>query len=186
MNRVRVNLDEARSEERHERREREMETILKCGHGTGSGPLPVNMHEEHVFHPIVLASVVLDKKRLIDPTVKIDFSSLISFSTSCEEFLLNIVFRLSKICHEEERIPLGTWTFKESQFEEHDKSMKVKSDKTIQETESFCFTFCEEDEDRDDHCRFIVEIIDVQADDIDFAIVSNVFLTALANGFKRR
>ncbi|HEX3010496.1 MAG TPA: DUF4489 domain-containing protein, partial [Syntrophomonadaceae bacterium] len=101
MNRVRVNLDEERSEERHERREREIKTILKCGHGTGSGPLPVNNNNngcEHVFHPIVLATVVLDKKRLIEPTVKIDFSSLISFKTSDDEFLLRIVFRLSKIC----------------------------------------------------------------------------------------
>jgi hypothetical protein len=178
-----MNLNE---EVRSERREHEMETILKCGHGTGSGPLPVNRDcDDHVFHPIVLATVVLDTNRLFEPTIKIDFSSLISFKTSCDKFFLNIMFRLSKICTEEERIPLGTWTFEEAKFEEHDKSVKVSGSESIQETESFCFTFCEEDEDRDKHCRYIVEIFDLQSDNIDFAIVSNVFLTALAVGSKR-
>jgi hypothetical protein len=133
----------------------------------------------------VLATVVLDKKRLLEPTVKIDFSSLISFRTSGEDFFLNIMFRLSKICREEERIPLGTWTFEESQLDKRWKT-RENSDRSVQETESFCFTFCEEDEDRDRHCRYIVEIIDLQSNNIDFAIVSNVSLTALAVGHKRR
>jgi hypothetical protein len=141
---------------------------------------------KQVFRPIVLATVVLDTFRLIEPTVKIDFSSLISFRTSNDNFLLNIMFRLSKICGEEERIPLATWTFEEAQCEEKKEHKHEHGDESVQETEPFSFTFCEEDVEHSDRCRYIVEIIDLQCLNIDFAIVSNVFLTALAVGFKRR
>jgi hypothetical protein len=184
----RIRRELAEFEERHEHREHREMTILKCGTSTGSGPLPVNRFmDEDVrrFRPIVQATVVLDTHDLIEPTVKIDFSSLITFKTSNDKFLLNIMFKLSKICHEEERIPLGTWTFEEAQGEKKWET-QYKDDKFVQETESFCFTWCEDDVERSERCRYIVEIIDLQSINIDFAIVSNVSLTAMAVGEKRR
>jgi hypothetical protein len=163
-----------------------MKTILKCGHGAGSGPLPCFSNK--LFRPIVLATVVLDAEHLVKSNVKIDFSSLIFFKTSDDDnYLLNIMFRLSNICRKEERIPLGTWTFKEAKGGQIALSkQEPKGNNIVQQTEPFSFTWCENVFENSDSCHYIVEIIDLQCFNIDFAIVSHVFLTAMANGFKRR
>ena len=158
------------------------ETILKCG--TSMGSVPLCCYEDYKFQPIVLGTVALDTSNLIKPTVKIDFSSLISFKTSNdEEYFLRLVIRLSKVC-EGHPIPLGTWTFEKKVEHEDDGENSSNDDAFVQETDAFCFSWCECD-DCPDCCRYIVEIVDQQCDDIDFAIVSNISLTAMVVGMQK-
>lgn len=158
------------------------ETILRCG--TSMGSVPLSCYEDYRFQPIVLATVALDTSNLINPTVKIDFSSLISFKTSDdEEYFLRLAFKLSKICNGSP-IPLGNWTFEKKVEHEDNGRNSCNHDEFVQETDAFCFSWCE-CEDCPDCCRYIVEIVDQQWNDIDFAIVSNISLTALAVGLKK-
>ena len=172
---------------------KETETILNCGHAVGSPPLscvfgPVLNGGSYGFQPIVEASVVLDTTKLVDPTVKIDFSSLISFKTIDENYFLQLKFRLSKFCGGSP-IPLGTWTFEKS-YSEFNGGRQPASppppqcSESAQETESFCFSWCECD-DCPGCCRYIVERIDQQCYNIESVAVSNGSLTAMAVGEKR-
>jgi hypothetical protein len=163
------------------------ETILRCGTSAGSTPLscsaPILGGSGGGWNSTVLATVTLDTSELIDPTVKIDFSSLISFKT-CDDvnYFLRLVFKLSKVCCGSP-IPLGTWAFEQLQ------NVGVGADQIdgsgfVQETDSFCFSWCS-CEDCPDCCRYIVEIVDQQCYNIDFAAVCNISLSALAVGLKK-
>lgn len=168
------------------------ETILNCGTVTGSAPLSCNPGVvldgggSYGFKPKVQASVVLDTSKLVEPTVKIDFSSLISFKTCDEDFFLHLEFKLIKICGCS-TIPLGTWAFEASHSENYgggvmqESASPRPSRESIQETESFCFSWCECD-DCPGCCRYIVELVDQQCYNIVFAAISNISLTALAVG----
>jgi hypothetical protein len=163
----------------------ETETILKCGTVTGSAPIYCNLasgSNGFGFNPIVLASVVLDTNKLIKPTIKIDFSSLISFK-SCgdDNYFLRLTFKLSKTC-DGNPIPLGSWTYEQAHHEELLDGDLVNCG-FVRQTVPFSFSWCECDE-CPDCCRYIVEIIDQQCCSIDFAVVSNISLTALAVGLK--
>lgn len=166
------------------------ETILRCGTVTGSGPLSCNStamlgvaSNGYGFQPVVQATVALDTSQLIDPTVKIDFSSLISFKTcSDDNYSLRLVFKLSKICGGG-CIPLGTWTFEQISQEINGVASPVNGGEFVQETDSFCFSWCECD-DCPDCCRYIVEIVDQQCYNIAFVNVSSISLSALAVGLK--
>jgi hypothetical protein len=164
------------------------ETILKCGTAAGSAPLSLNnivvngaAINGYGFQPIVQATVPLDTSNLINPTVKIDFSSLISFRTSDEDnYFLRLAFRLSKICSGGP-IPLGTWTFERVSQETE---VTPVEGEYVQGTDAFCFNWCECD-DCPDCCRYIVEIIDQQFFNIAFAAVTNISLSAIAVGQKK-
>ena len=158
------------------------ETILRCGTSVGSTPLSCNgpILDGAAWYPTVLATVALDTSHLIDPTVKIDFSSLISFKTTNDiNYFLRLVFKLSKICCGSP-IPLGTWSFEKIRSEE---AVAVVGS-FVQETDSFCFSWCG-CEDCPDCCRYIVEIVDQQCFNIDFVAVNSISLTALAVGLKK-
>jgi len=167
----------------------ETETILKCGTVTGSAPLSCNFTIADAvgsngggWHPTVLATVALDTSKLIDPTVKIDFSSLISFKTFGDDnYFLRLVFRLSKAC-DGSPIPLGTWTFERVHHENEMGPIQIGCD-YVQETTSFSFSWCECD-DCPNCCRYLIEIVDLQCYNIDFASVCSNSLSALAVGFK--
>ena len=168
------------------------ETILKCGTVTGSAPLTCNPGDGGGpcgSQPVVQASVALDTNGLHEPTVKIDFSSLISFKTCDENYFLHLGFRLTKICGGFP-IHLGTWTFEKSYNEFHggcvmqDPLLPPPPSGSAQETESFCFSWCE-CEDCPGCCRYIVELIDQRCYNIIYAAVSNVSLTALVVGEKK-
>jgi hypothetical protein len=158
-------------------------TILRCGTSIGSTPVCCGgpSLDGGGWHPTVLATVALDTRELIDPTVRIDFSSLVSFKTTCDyNYLLRLVFKLSKVCGGCP-IPLGTWTFEECQYP--GTAVDQADGGYVQETESFCFSWCSCD-DCPGCCRYIVELVDQQCYNIDFAIVSNISLSALAVGLK--
>jgi len=167
------------------------ETILKCGNSMGSTPLCTydggisrnGLDGGCGSTPAIVASVGLDTSELINPTIKIDFSSLISFKTCGDDnYLLRVVFKLSKVCGRS-HVPLGTWTFEQIQHEENSVA-QVDGCEFVQETDAFCFSWCESD-DCPDCCRYMVEIVDQQCYNIDFAVVSNISLTALAVGEKK-
>lgn len=166
----------------HHQPKHETVTILRCGTSVGSTPLSCNgpVLDGGAWQPIVLATVALDTSHLIDPTIKIDFSSLISYKTSTDiNYFLRLVFKLSKICCGSP-IPLGTWSFEKIHSEE---AIPIEGS-FVQETDSFCFSWCG-CEDCPDCCRYIVEIIDEQCANIDFVAVSSISLTALAVGLKK-
>ena len=171
------------------------ETILKCGTVTGSAPLTCNQGlavdggGPYGPQPVVQASVALDTNGLHEPTVKIDFSALISFKTSDENYFLHMGFRLTKICGGYP-IHLGTWAFEKSYSEFNGGGVMQAPPpppspfQSAQETSSFCFSWCE-CEDCPGCCRYIVELIDQQCYNIVFAVVSNISLTALVVGEKK-
>jgi len=164
------------------------ETILKCGTSVGSGPLSCNsglsVDGGYGSPHTVEATVALDTSELINPTVKIDFSSLISFKTIGDDnYFLRLVFKLSKVCGGSP-IPLGTWAFEQIHQERDGKAAQVDGCEFVQETDAFSFSWCECD-DCPDCCRYIVEIVDQQCYNIDFVTVSNISLTALAVGKKK-
>lgn len=169
--------------------------ILKCGRSPGTVEL---CHEgpqvnglapngaEWRDHSDVIATVVLDTSKLIDPTIKIDLSSLISFKTCGDDnYSLKLVFKLSKIC-DGCPIPLGTWTFEKSQFDVliHGAAPPNGSGQFVQETDSFSFSWCT-CEDCPDCCHYLVEVIDQQCFNIEYVAISNISLTALAVGTKK-
>ena len=161
--------------------------ILKCGTATGSVPLNFGLlggglqaegvANGYSFSP-VLASVVLDTENLINPTIKIDFSSLISFRTTSQNYQLRLIFTLKKVC-KGQKVELGTWT-----FEELTNVSDGVSGEYVQETESFGFTWCECN-DCPDCCRYIVEVSTGPGFNIDFAFVSNIALAATAVGLAK-
>jgi hypothetical protein len=184
-------------------------TILKCGTSSGSAPMygcgiggPVmaggaargavpngaaapnsvvgnGIGGGYGCPPTIEAAVTLDTRGLEDTTIKIDFSSLISFKTfDADNFFLHLTFKLKKICGGA-HIPLGTWTFEKVSYENE------PSCGYVQETDPFCFTWCECDDDCGDCCRYIVELVDEQAYNVEFVVVTNIALTALAVGKKR-
>ncbi|MEN6460968.1 MAG: DUF4489 domain-containing protein [Syntrophomonas sp.] len=180
----------------------EMETIVKCGMGMSPGPLCRNTgilvgvansipgggykHENPV-----IACVVLDTRNIKDPTVKIDFSSLISFKTyGCGGYFLRLAFKLSKVCDGGNPVPLGIWTFEkaeENQYPMVDSvtpEEAVNNNSSVQETDSFCFTWCQ-CEGCPGCCTYIVELVDQDCYNIEFATISNIFITGIANGFKK-
>jgi hypothetical protein len=181
----------------HKSKSHETVTILKCGTSTGSAPLSCNGPAlagvggggGYGFQPVEQATVVLDTSELINPTIKIDFSSLISFKTSSDDnFFLKLAFKLSKVCGGS-HIPLGTWTFEEASSDYGPRDAQVNGGGGycgyVKETEAFCFSWCECD-DCPDCCRYIVELVDQQCYNIDFANISNISLTAMAVGMKNR
>jgi len=177
--------------EKHEHKPQQpTETILSCGTATGSGPLSCNSivmvgvaSNGYGFQPNVQATVALDTSQLINPTVKIDYSSLISFKTcSDDNYFLRLVFKLSKICGGG-CILLGTWTFEQISQDINGVVDQVSGGSSVQETDAFCFSWCECD-DCPDCCRYIVEIVDQQCYNITFVNVSNISLSALAVGQK--
>ena len=134
-----------------------------------------------VFRATVLATVPLDTSHLIDPTIKIDFSSLISYKTiGVDNYFLRLVFRLSKVCGGCP-IPLGIWAFEKVR---HIDVVTQPDGAYLQQTESFCFSWCGCD-DCPDCCRYIVDIIDLESSFIDYENVTNISLTAMAVGLKK-
>lgn len=196
MGNVRVNCDTPTG---NEDRRSITEAILKCGTVGGTGHVCLNRRDDrdhgrdrNDFNRSPIATVSIDTRELMNPTVKIDFTSLISFRTSSrsnDDFSLRLVFRLSKMCHDGHRIPLREWVFeKRRENDSHGGRDLLEKNghgsSKIEETESFCFSWCDCSE-FPDCCRYFVEVIDRECDEVDSAVVSNVTLTALAVGTRR-
>lgn len=175
--------------------EKVVEPVLKCGSTVGSVPITcfschngieVNKHP----HPIVLGTVSLDTGHLINPTVKIDFSSLLAFENQLEYtpgYYLRLVFQLKRICDDCPPITLETWVLEKcSQRVRHDHPCHPHKDEfeMLSETESFEFIWCE-CEDFSGKCSYTVEIVEQQCYDLECVELSNIYLSAQAVGIRR-
>lgn len=191
----------------HPEHKEEKETIIKCGIGISPGPIcqdnilkplgPGSVPDGGIgstHHAPVIASVVLDTRKLKDPTVKIEFSSLISFKTFFgSSYFLRLVFKLSRVCDGGHPVSLGTWKFEQAKDQhvcdvqnstEANNTTPINSFASVQSTESFCFTWCQ-CEVCDGCCTYLVELVEQECFNIDFATIGNIFITGFANGIKK-
>ncbi len=165
---------------------KQTETILKCGNTPGSVPLTLSVTGVDAANAVfvnsenssLLGSVVLDTRGLVDPTIKIDFSSLISFRSTAGNFQLRLFFNLKKVCRNH-KIELGTWSF------EKFSNVTPGTGEYVEETDAFSFFWCE-CEDCPECCRYIVEVTSAYLYNIDFAVISNLSISAMAVGLPTR
>jgi hypothetical protein len=146
------------------------QTILACGNGSGLIIPQHDQNDSQLFNPYVIASVAIDTSDLKKANVKVDFSSIITFREDDTDDL-RLTFQLSKSYQFGNKIPLGTWTF-ERDFE---------SDEDVDLTDSFAFHFCE-----CDACPgcayYIVELINVESNGVNFVAITSPMISALAVG----
>jgi hypothetical protein len=119
--------------------------------------------------------------------VKIDFSSLISFKTCAYgggSYFLRLAFKLSKICDGGRPEPLGIWTFEKAEEVQREGSVPMPGNSSVQETDSFCFTWCQ-CEGCPGCCNYIVELVEQDCYNIEFATISNITITGIASGLKK-
>jgi len=163
------------------------ETILKCGTAASIPPITGSVlngaaGSSNSYGSNVVANVALDTTGLVDPTVKIDFSSLISFrTTDANNYSLRLAFRLSRVC-DGNHIPLGTWTFEKTSNEP---DAIFVTGEYVQETDSFSFSYCQ-CETCPGCCYYVVELCEQYPYNISFVDISGVTLSALAVGQKAR
>lgn len=180
----------------------DMETIVKCGMGMSPGPLcrdnnvaaggansvPGGGYQRQCP---VIASVVLDTRKLKNSTVKIDFSSLISFKTCAYiagGYNLRLVFKLNRICQGGHPVTLGTWTFEKAAEIPYQANGFTATETNggfrVQETESFGFTWCECGA-CPGCCTYQVQLVEQECYNIDFACINNIFITGTVSGCKK-
>lgn len=171
------------------------QTILACGSGTGVVLPDHSESQSQLFNPYVVASVAIDTRGLVRPTVKIDFSSLITFKEA--DYYpsdLRLTFQLVKVCENGARVPLGTWNYE--RFIEVYGNLCASGSRNaeaavqnvngghftrVETVDSFGFTFCE-CQDCPGCCHYVVEIINAETNNVDHPAVSNGAITALAVG----
>lgn len=172
----------------------EQKIALNCGTGTGA-VLPIvagvlvsgaQVNGYYQTNPIVLGTVSLDTHWLNKPTVKVDFSSLISLRITSADFnildyFFRLTFRLSKACECGPQIPLGTWNYELSNNLQARISIPEGIEQTSTVSESFGFTWCE-CQHCPGCCTYIVEVIDLQYYNIECASITNVGINAMAVG----
>jgi hypothetical protein len=165
--------------------------ILNCGTGAGL-ILPIGgCDSKSSWQPpaLVVGTVSLNNSDLHEPTVKIDFSSLINFRASSAggKYFIGIIFQLSRICNNSSKVPLATWIFEKKADESND-HVAFCCDNSyvaphpdivrVNDTVPFSFTWCE------CHvcpgcCTYILEIIDFDSAFIDFASIANIGINAI-------
>ena len=170
------------------------QVVLACGNGTGVVLPDHGEQQSQLFNPYVVASVSLDTTGLVRPTVKLDFSSIITYKESSYwPSDLRLTFQLSKVCNGA-KSSLGTWNFERFLKVKHGypsgdaQVEQVKADgcsyglsiKT-ELVDSFGFTFCECDA-CPGCCVYTVELINVESNNVDFAAVTQAQINALAVG----
>ncbi|SFA96701.1 DUF4489 domain-containing protein [Clostridium frigidicarnis] len=111
-------------------------SILACGQSNGTS-IPIPNPSNSIFHPLSVASVTLDTTCLCNPSVKIDFNSIINYQAliGASDTLttpFTVTFQLNKTCGDGAKIALGTWDYS---FGDLTLGVNV--------TNSFGFTYCE-------------------------------------------
>lgn len=112
------------------------QALFACGQGTGV-TLPIPTAANPTFNPITISSVTLDASALCNPSVKIDFNSLISYQsilaaagTAITPF--TVTFQLNKVSNCGTKIALGSWDYSYG-------SLALATNLT----NSFGFSYCE-------------------------------------------
>lgn len=166
---------------KHDHDYHETKVVLNCGNGSGVS-IPVG--GQISWQPCtVVGTVVLDTRGMKKPTVKIDFSSVVSFTANCFLFDIDLVFQLSRSCGNGEKIPLATWAYeRELGFNSTNnfaEARQVMGYIEIEFKDPIAFTWC------DCHecpgcCTYVVELISTNAYDITCATITSVGINALA------
>lgn len=172
--------------------------VMNCGTGSGLA-LPVEKRGGKCFSQpsLVAGTVSLNSRGLTCPTIKVDFSSMINFKVESREgeYLIRLIFQLSRACDGGQKIPLGTWVYEKEVDIERRRKFPVNNvapaqasgpsicrrDVDMEFKESFGFTWCGCC-DCPDCCQYIVEIIDIDTDDISCLSLTNVGINAIASG----
>lgn len=163
-------------------------TIMKCGNSVGSYPLLLNQRSVAINGPIpgpgygcdptILASVALDTRSLVDPTIKLNFSSLISTRTNQVFYYLRLRFTLRRIC-DGQPIELGSWLFEHCELGDDLVTQQVFGEL---ETETFSFEHCECGV-CSDCCYYQVDVTPEPGyGGFEYAIISKIALNATAVG----
>lgn len=174
-------------ENKHERK-----VVFSCGTGVGA-TLPVNsqvalggrsiLQGAYQQPSLVVGTVTLDTRGLKSPTVKIDYSSIISFKTNCPLFEIEIRFQLSRVCNSGQKVPLATWTYeREVGYNLTDSQRNLETvgiGLFVEFKDPIAFTWCD-CHDCPGCCTYIVEVVDLDTENIDFALISNVGINAFA------
>lgn len=167
------------------------QVVLNCGTGTGVVLPSHKESDSQLYNPYVVASVALDTTGISCPTVKISFSSIITYKEeSCYGLSdLRLTFQLSKVC-DGAKIPLGTWNYERDvdfsfggalNGSEQQNQLSLGFKLAIDTVDSFSFIFCECC-DCQDCCHYIVELTNVESYRVDFAAVTQPVITAMAVG----
>ncbi|MEA4925197.1 MAG: DUF4489 domain-containing protein [Syntrophomonadaceae bacterium] len=161
----------------------ESKIVFSCGKGIGANlPVPV-CNQAAVWHPdLLVATVTLDTGELKKADVKIDFSSVVAFKTTGFPFAIAITFELSRVCNNGPKVPLTTFTYA------REAGLILREAQPLQQIEGvvvefkdpIAFTWCDCHDCCPGCCTYLVEIVDVTAIDINYAIVGNVGINALA------
>lgn len=168
--------------------------VLSCGTGSGL-TLPVNgallngsreavIGGSYGSPGLVVGTVSLDARGLEDPTIKIDFSSLINFKANLLiGFEFRLIYQLSKTCDNGQKIPLSSWIFEKELDVELGTTLGIPQNLRVnfEFKEPFDFVWCE-CESCGGCCVYTVEVIDIYTYNIECASITNVGLTALAVG----
>ena len=165
--------------------------IFSCGSGGGAN-IPVSstaalgaaLGSAYQQPGLVVGTVTLNTRGLKSPSVKIDFSSVVNFKTTSVLFEIAIRFQLSRSCDNGHRVPLATWTYEKEvnlALTGTDDILQTLGLLNVEFKDPIAFTWCD-CHDCPGCCTYFVEIVDVDTENIDFALVSNVGINALAIG----
>lgn len=168
--------------------------VMNCGTGSGL-TLPVNggnlngareavQGGSYGSPALIVGTVSLETKGLEDPTIKIDFSSLLNFKADLFiGFEFRAIFQLSKTCDNGQKVPLSSWIFQKELDVDLGTTLAIPQNLRVnfEFKEPFDFVWCE-CESCGGCCVYTVEIIDICAYNIECASITNVALTVLAVG----
>ncbi|ABI67945.1 DUF4489 domain-containing protein [Syntrophomonas wolfei] len=170
------------------------QTILSCGTGSGVKLPSISEYRSQLVNPYVVASLSIDTSNLSNPSVKLDFSSIITYKELYDYWLcdLRLTFQLSRVCGGAKAV-LGNWNFERNvgfgwygnngrAVEGNEAELRANGfGITVETVDAFGFTFC------DCHacpgcCTYMVEVINAETSGVDFADVSHPMFNALAVG----
>lgn len=169
--------------------------IMSCGNGSGLAiPTDSRGGKGKSQSSLVAGTVSLNTRELRCATVKIDFSSMINYQVKSwdGEYLIRIIFQLSKACDGGQKVPLGTWVYeKEVDKERYSRNgigpaaavnggcppPQPEVEMVIKEPFGFTWCGCTA---CPDCCLYLVEVIDVDSDNIKCLSLTNVSISAMA------
>ncbi|QHE51518.1 DUF4489 domain-containing protein [Pontibacillus sp. HMF3514] len=136
--------------------------FLKCGVAF-SPRLPLNLDPSN--RPIVLTSVSIDTKKIINPAVLITYSSFVT-SILREEAFNSLTFRLVRSCKKGSRKVLQEYPFRR----------EFGSDTNVKEP--VVYNFCDASPIKKSICTYTLELVSVQLSQRSMYDITNKSLTA--------
>ncbi len=107
-------------------------TILSCGQGFDA--VFINPNDP----PITVASVIVDTRDIVKPTVGIQFSSVVQFLATFTSAEGRLIFQLLKACDNGNPLLLNTWVYEFAEVEGNPGDFDA-----LRFSKSFNFNFCE-------------------------------------------